>query len=265
MLGKRGVSTPHSATRSKDMIKTIHEFKLDFSHHCLFLDIDGTLIDIARSPQEVFIDPQLIQSLSALVNSMNGAVALVTGRETNFVTQSFTPPIRFYSTLHGNEIHADHSILSSATSSPEFEILKQQTAALLKKFPNTVFEDKGAAFGAHYRNAPQFKSYIHTLMRSAAAEAGENWCLQEGDMVCEIRPSKSNKGLALQKLMQLPQYQNRTPVTIGDDLTDMAMFTQAHHFGGVAIRVGQRLPVSCADYHAEDAQDIRNWLSTLTA
>ena len=47
----------------------------------LFLDVDGTLVEIAVEPDAVHVDIRLITLLTALQRKLDGAVALVSGRK----------------------------------------------------------------------------------------------------------------------------------------------------------------------------------------
>lgn len=206
----------------------------------LFLDIDGTLIDLAETPDAIDVPQFLGSDLSALSAKMSGALALVTGRSLAYADKLF-PPYRFpIAGLHGAERRmADGTVLPSPIT-PAFQALKATIAREAENLPGVLIEDKGAAIAAHYRLAPEHRMILEERMNNYSRIAGPHWTLQMGKMVIELRPASASKGLAIEAFMREAPFHGRLPLAIGDDLTDEAMFRAANALGGSSIRMGPR-------------------------
>ncbi len=228
----------------------------------LFLDIDGTLIDMALTPDLVTVPPELPPALTRLSQRLGGALALVTGRSLQNADALFEPLQFPAAGLHGAEIRVDDRLLLLEPS-PEFAALKQDLLAEAERFPGVLIEDKGAALAAHFRLAPQFEDEMQGVMQAYAGRAGPNWALQFGKMVIELRPAGSNKGNALERFLKSDVFLNRLPVAIGDDLTDEAMFAIANARGGTSIRVGAEGYQTCATGRLPSAAVVRDMLMRL--
>jgi trehalose 6-phosphate phosphatase len=211
----------------------------DFDRWALFLDIDGTLIDLADTPDGIVVPPDLPANLNAVSQRFGGALALVTGRALPYADRLFEPYRFPIAGLHGAERRTSDGTIDRVTVTPEFEALKERLAAEAKGLDGVLIEDKGAAIGAHYRLAPQFQAELEALMERAAIDAGSDFTLQRGKMVIELRPTQASKGEAVQRFLSEPSFEGRLPVAIGDDLTDEAMFATANALGGLSIRIGE--------------------------
>lgn len=231
----------------------------------LFLDIDGTLLDLAATPDGVEVPPSLPQDLERLSSRLGGAMALVTGRALPYVDALFAPHRFPVAGLHGADIRkADGGVLM-ADAPPAFEALKEALNREAETMPGVLIEDKGAAVAAHYRLAPQYEAVLGERMQHYAQEAGPGWSLQLGKMVFEIRPSHASKGDAVKLFMQDPAFMNRSVMAVGDDLTDESMFVVANNFDGHSIRVGSPGISSKAISYAPSPAYIRDMIKRLIA
>lgn len=238
-------------------------FQLSFQSCALFLDIDGTLLDIAPSPDDVQVPPDLEQTLKKLSQRMSSAMALLTGRQIDFVDRLFPDQQFAVAGLHGAE-RRDHSgLIERIEPDANFIKAKAYLRAISKKLPGVVFEDKHAAAALHFRNSPAMQSNVEHSVALAAEIAGTGWAVQRGKMVVELRPVGNDKGAALIRFMTEPIFSGRTPLVFGDDLTDEAMFRAAIEMGGYAVRIGDNLKHSCATALLPTPSDLRNWLTTL--
>jgi len=231
----------------------------------LFLDIDGTLIDLAPTPDSIVVPETLPAAIDALSARLGGAVALVTGRALRYadaLVQPFHFPI---AGLHGAEIRGTDGRELPVASSPAFEILKQSLMRAAESMPGVLIEDKGGAVAAHYRLAPQFEQPLEALMKDHAQAAGPDWALQIGKFVFEIRPARASKGDALEQLLGQAPFLDRLPLAIGDDLTDESMFAVANARGGFTIRVGQPGATTCAQATAQSPAHVRQAITELWA
>jgi trehalose 6-phosphate phosphatase len=211
-----------------------------------FLDLDGTLLDLANKPDDVKAETGLQESLELLFERTAGAVAIVTGRSTAFVDGLFPGHAFSVAGLHGAELRYGFGTQSanertgfiSPLKSQLFKQAKQEARLAASGVSGVIFEDKGKAFALHYKNAPDKADIVYQIMLRAEAQAGNSHILQAGKFVYEIKPAGSNKATAVRCFMDAAPFKNRLPVAAGDDLTDEAMFEQVNEMGGVSIRVG---------------------------
>lgn len=235
----------------------------DPSQFALFFDIDGTLIDLAPTPDAIYVPPGLADALSALSRQVQGALALVTGRSLSYADQLFAPHHFAIAGLHGTERRqVDGSIIKTEPTAA-FLAVKAELAALESRLPGVLVEDKGGAIAVHYRQNPDAGSMVENVMREAQALAGTGYALQRGKMVFEIRPDSADKGKAMAAYMAAPPFAGRIPVAVGDDLTDEAMFQQANACGGLSIRVGLSADQTHAQQRLSDPQAVRDLITSL--
>jgi trehalose 6-phosphate phosphatase len=231
---------------------------------CLFLDIDGTLVEIADTPSAVVVDPSLTALIAAVAQRLNGALALVSGRSLATIDQLFAPLELPAAGQHGAERRSASGVLSSEKSALGANL--DRARALLRAFvashPGTLFEDKGRALAVHYRLAPEHETGVRRAVTAAAAPLEARYEVQAGDKVLEIKPKGVTKATAAEAFMREPPFVGRTPVFVGDDLTDEPGLRFAERAGGVAIAVGDRLH---APWHLENPHEVRRWLAAIAA
>jgi trehalose 6-phosphate phosphatase len=224
-----------SASRQDETLSTLSSY---LQNGALFLDIDGTLLDLAPTPDEIFVPPSLPAQLDTLSQRLGGALALVTGRGLTYADRLFTPYQFPIAGLHGAERRNPDGSIFKVEPTAEFERLKIELRAETAGWTGILIEDKGAAVAAHFRLAPARQAELTELMQRFLNRAGPDWALQHGKMVLEIRPARANKGDALESFLATPAFRGRHPIAIGDDVTDEAMFGMANRLGGYSIRVG---------------------------
>jgi trehalose 6-phosphate phosphatase len=230
-----------------------------------FFDIDGTLLDIAASPDAIRVPDGLVRDLSLLDQKLGGALALVTGRSIAFVDTLF-PDARFpVAGLHGAERRGADGRVTEVELTPDFLNAKAELERRAVRWPAFLVEDKHAAIAIHYRRAPHLGDEARRLMDEIAALAGPGWTVQEGKMVVELRPAAHDKGQVLETFMAVPPFSDRRPLVFGDDLTDEAMFETANAKGGLSIRIGSpgERP-SAAALYMESPAALRAWLGNIT-
>lgn len=231
----------------------------------LFLDIDGTLLDIAQTPEAIVVPLGLPAILKRLAGRLNGALALITGRSINTVDDLFDRPPVAISGLHGAEWRGTDGRITTIPTTKAFEEARAHLRRQTADMPGVIFEDKGAAIAAHYRLAPEQETHIRTLMTGIAAHVGEGWVLQEGKQVIELRPHGRDKGDALMHLMSEKPFHGRRPVAIGDDVTDEAMFAVVNRMDGLSVRVGADDRQSLARSRIRTPSEVRDWLAQVSA
>lgn len=208
----------------------------------LFLDLDGTLIEIAPRPDLVKVPAGLPVLLARLAAMRAGAVAVVSGRTLAQIDRLLSPWRGAAAGLHGAERRrADGSLNRSADplAAAALEALRPRLAAIAGRRPGVVVEDKIAGLALHYRGAPERESEIRGLAESLRDEAGGALRVIAGKMVVEFQSRTVNKGTAIAAFLAEPPFRGRPPVFIGDDVTDEDGFAEINRRGGVTVRVGR--------------------------
>jgi trehalose 6-phosphate phosphatase len=227
----------------------------------LFLDIDGTLLDMARTPEAVVVPVELRLTLARLHDALDGALAFVSGRSLSTIDQLFMPLRTAAVGCHGAEMRGDDGILR-LLSDPVPDPVRAIFRELTDSHPGTLLEDKIYALSLHYRLAPEAKAPLEAAMeRYAPAFARENVAIQHGKSVIDARMRGVDKGVGVRALMQLPPFRGRTPVFGGDDTTDMDVFHILPELGGQGFSVGRAF--EGADYEFSSPGAVRQWLNRL--
>lgn len=233
--------------------------------YCLFLDLDGTLLELAEAPDAVVVPPGLPAELTKLSALLDGALALVTGRPLAFVDRLFPGNSFFLAGLHGAEIRTpDAGRALIAPTDRGLEAAKERIRHVAAKWPGVLVEDKGLAVAAHYRQAPEMKIPVHALMNEIASSV-PGWTLQCGKFVAELRPAGRDKGDAVRHFMERLPFSGRSPLAIGDDVTDEEMFTAVNAMGGVSLRVGPPSETTVARGRIGTPGDLRRWIEKLVS
>jgi trehalose 6-phosphate phosphatase len=231
--------------------------KREPDHWAVFLDIDGCLLDLAPTPDEIYVPPDLPGSIEKLRLRLGGALALVTGRGLSYADALFDPFPFPIAGLHGAEMRGPNGSMLYADAPAAFAQLKAVLVEEAKSMPGVLIEDKGGAVAAHYRLAPQYELALGERMRAFADAAGPDWALQLGKMVYEIRPARASKGDAIERFLGEQPFNGRLPLALGDDLTDESMFAVANARGGLSFRVGHAEAKTCAMGTVDSPTDVR--------
>jgi trehalose 6-phosphate phosphatase len=230
---------------------------------CLFLDVDGTLIELTDSPLETFADPELKTLLGQVSERLGGAVALVSGRSIDYLDALFDPLRLPAAGLHGVERRKASGVMHGASFiDTQLNGARKAVAALVQAHPGTSVEDKGRTIAVHYRMAPQSETVVRQSLAAVAAPLGSNYHIQEGNMVLEIKPRGFTKAGAIKAFMAEPPFSGRKPVFVGDDLTDQDGFRWVEDHGGISIAVGGRVQ---GQHRFENAGVVRTWLQGIAA
>lgn len=225
----------------------------------VFLDVDGTLLDFHDDPAGVAVSPELFATVRDLHAVLDGALALVSGRGLDDLDRLFGDPGWAMAGLHGLQLRgSDGRRRDQPIDTAVRARLQQRAEAALATLDGVQLEDKGAAIALHCRRTPE----RFEAMRDAALELVEGlpgYELQAGNLVMEIKPSGMDKGKAVEQLLQSPPFASRTPVYLGDDLTDEHAFEAVRAAGGWAIRVGDRTPTA-AQFTLPHTVAVQHWL-----
>jgi trehalose 6-phosphate phosphatase len=229
---------------------------------CLFLDIDGTLLELAVTPAAVVVDRELKDLLARLAQTLEGAVALVSGRSIDVMDRLFAPLRLPSAGLHGLERRTASGERRGAQGVDALlDDARASLAAFVDAHPGTLLEDKARALAVHFRMAPHFAEPARRAVE-AAARSVSGYHVQEGKMVLEIKPRQVTKGTAVQAFMDEPPFRGRKPVFVGDDLTDEDGLRSAERMGGISVAVGDRIE---GQWHLESPAEVRRWLASVAA
>ncbi|MBB5049561.1 trehalose 6-phosphate phosphatase [Rhodopseudomonas rhenobacensis] len=229
----------------------------------ILLDIDGTLLDLAPTPREVWVPPGLEATLTGLHARTGGAMALVSGRSLNDIDLIFAP-VRFPGVGgHGAEMRLTGDGELMPTQAPPLDKdLKGRLAAIAKLSPGILLEDKGYSLALHYRLAPHAEKAIYEAVALIRAELPSAPIeVLPGKSVCEIKHAGFTKATGVLDLMQHAPFQGRRPVFIGDDVTDETVFAIMPDLQGFAFSVGRHSRGVAG--HFEQPRDVRAWLASL--
>ncbi len=203
----------------------------------LFLDIDGTLLDIAEKPDLVTVPLTLPPALAALRNRLNGAIAFISGRTLAEIDRFF--PGQFPAAAeHGATLRDAQGATHHITQRPKsYNLWLQTLSQAAADMPGTIIEQKTVGIVIHFRQAPQFGPRIKALAESLITDS--NTILLPAHMAYELRPIGASKDAALTWFMSKPPFANRHPIFIGDDTTDEPAIALANHLGGTGLHVNR--------------------------
>lgn len=228
----------------------------ELTEHALFVDFDGTLVEIAPGPDAIEVAEDLGTRLDGLAARLDHGLAVVTGRSLDNL-ESFLDGSHFYRAgSHGAHVVApDGQTLREAYALPDVAI------ATLKHFAaerGLLYERKAHGGAVHYRSDPAQEEAVREIAASVAAEHG--LAVKQGKCVVELVWPGADKGGAVRLLSECAPFAEAKPVFIGDDVTDEDGMAAAAALGGFGIAVGER-PSDNASYHLDTVKDVHAWLN----
>lgn len=236
--------------------------QLTRSNTALFLDLDGTLAEIVDHPDAIFIPPPVVHALAVLQRALDGALAIVSGRDLQDVERHLGNGIVCIAGIHGlqrrdargvrHDIKVDESAVSALAA-----LISDAVASR----PGLYLETKPASVALHYRRHPELKDFCSTLAQMVAGKV-DGAHIVHGKMVVEIKLNAVHKGDAVRAFMDEPPFRGRVPIYAGDDITDQDAFEAVKLTAGVSIAVGD--DASGADYRAADPKSFVSWLINLS-
>jgi trehalose 6-phosphate phosphatase len=230
---------------------------------CLFLDVDGTLIELTDTPSQTSGDAEIKTLLREVAERLGGAVALISGRKIATLDELFAPLRLPAAGLHGVERRKmDGSVQGASFIDAQLARARDSLKALVEAHPGTLFEDKERTIAVHFRTAPHFAEAIRDAVIDIAKPLGSNYHIQGGKMLYEIKPRGFSKATAIQAFMKESPFRGRRPVFIGDDLTDRDGFSMVEEHGGLSIAVGDHVQ---AQYYLSDVAAVRALLRQTAA
>ena len=228
----------------------------------LFFDVDGTLIDIAPHPDDVVVSPALVLDLRSALSRFGGAVALISGRTVGNLDLLFAPLRMPASGVHGAEFRFEPDGMIETLGLGLPTAVWEQLMVLLAGLPGVLVENKTYSFAVHYRATPHLRGDLEaTLAGFIASHADLGLKLMPGHYVFELKPPAINKGAAISRFLEVPEFRGRRPIFLGDDVTDQAGFDMVLAHGGFAYSVGA--PASGVSGHFANPATVREWLSSI--
>jgi len=226
----------------------------------LFLDFDGTLVELASTPDGVVVDLQLVLLLDRLSKHLNGRLAIISGRPVAGLRDLLPISVTAVGS-HGMEFGNVDGTIDIQVRPEGLEATLLDMRQLAAACPGVIVEDKPLGAALHYRQAPQAEEACTTL----ATELAEKHCLhlQPGKLMIEVRAPGGDKGTAIERLMREPDMLGARPVFMGDDLTDEAGFAAADKLGGAGILIGPERSTR-ARYRLAGVKHARSWLDEAT-
>ena len=233
----------------------------------LFIDVDGTLLEIASQPELVTVPPGLPELLEHLAHRHGGALALVSGRPLTELDRLFRPWHGAAAGLHGAERRRGDGIAAGGPDDPAdraaisaIDRLRTELRDFVRNLPGVRLEDKGRTLAVHYRAAPQAEDAVRrTVARVTRADA-ELLRTIAGKMVVEVQPRHHGKDRAIAAFMAEPPFRGRRPVFLGDDTTDEDGFAEVNRREGISIRIGAPRPTT-AKYELPSVAAALSWLA----
>jgi trehalose 6-phosphate phosphatase len=228
----------------------------------LFIDIDGTLLSVAPTPDAVMVPADLVQLLDGLASGLGGAIAILTGRRVADADRLFAPLKLVASGVHGTELRSERGgpIATLAPTIPSDVIGAMNNIAGVAS--GILVEQKGCGVAVHYRNAPLARRALETELAAIIAASSYDLVLRKGRKVLEAIPNGYSKGTALAALLSRPPFKGRSPVMVGDDVGDEPAFLTAERLGGMALRVaGEHFDKQEADF--DGVAGVHAWLKAL--
>lgn len=228
--------------------------------YAFFLDVDGTLLEIADTPSAVRVDMELLELIGRLFRISGGALALVSGRSISDLEELLGMLRLPLAGQHGLERRDSAGRLWIHAAPPGAKCaIKEALVPVLTRHTGLLLEDKGLTLALHYRQAPHLAAYAHRLMSRLMQDAAGELELQKGKRVIEIKPAGIDKGTAVAEYLSESPFRGRHPVFIGDDLNDEHGFAEVNRMGGISIKVGPG--ASCARYRLPHVAAVRHWLN----
>lgn len=223
----------------------------------LFLDFDGTLVELAETPDAILVRPDLAPMLGRLHHRLAGRVAIVSGRSVADLDRHLPEAGIAVSGSHGLELRLDGGSHVSPPAPPGLDEVRERVRRFAAARPGLLVENKPVGVALHYRRAPAEAVPVTAYMETVARDAG--LMVQLGSQVVELRPAGADKGDALRAIMAHVPFVGARPVFLGDDLTDEHAFDAAARLGGDGILVGPNRATG-AHYRLPSVAAVAQWL-----
>jgi trehalose 6-phosphate phosphatase len=237
--------------------------QLSVTSTALFLDFDGTLACLVDRPENVRVNAKTLEHLARTFQNLDGALAIVTGRDLAALDEFLAPHIFPASGIHGFETRTyDGSVHRLSANLDALGRVAQTLAAYADQHKGLLLETKPASIALHYRLRPELKADCEQLAIDALGSE-TSLRIMQGKMVIEIKAHEGDKGQAVAAFLEDPPFKSRIPVFIGDDITDEAAFAAINARSGISIKVGAG--DTAARYRLAGPSAVHDWLDRFAA
>ena len=222
----------------------------------LFLDFDGTLVELAPTPDTISVRKGLGDALLLLRDRLDGRLALVSGRSVSDIRKYLGDVSVAMAGSHGGEIVSASGMPIGASNAAVTNDLR----GALRSFADENglgYEEKTQGAALHYRAQPELEAKAHSFAQTLAEQ--HDLATKRGKCVIELVPHGVDKGRAVETLLEQAEYCDALPLFIGDDVTDEDGFKACNRKGGAGICVGTREQTS-ATYQLRDVAAVHEWL-----
>jgi trehalose 6-phosphate phosphatase len=223
----------------------------------LFLDFDGTLVELAEAPDAIRVPGGLTGLLEHLAARLEGRLAIVSGRALADLDRHVRCAGAAMSGSHGLELRLAGGTALPVARPAGLDEARQAVRRFAAEAEGLLVEDKPASVALHFRQAPKRGAEVAAFADDLARRTG--LVVQHGKMVAELRPAGADKGDALKALMREPVFAGARPLFMGDDLTDEHAFTAAAEMGGAGVLVGPGR-ATAARYRLSGVAAVADWL-----
>ncbi len=233
----------------------------DLKGHAIFLDLDGTIAEIAEHPDDVCVQPATLRLLETLSDKSDGALAVISGRELSAIDRLLHPLKLPAAGVHGLERRDAAGVLHGAQAM-ELHPISFVFEKALGDETGVIIERKRGAVALHYRLRPDLERRCCEIVKEVLGQRGDVRLIH-GKMVFEILQKGADKGSVISAFLKEPPFQGRIPIFAGDDVTDEAGFATVNREGGISIKVGGQ--ETGARFRASNVQELERWLRDLVA
>lgn len=229
----------------------------------LFLDLDGTLVEIVDHPSLTAASPRLRTLLPQLPEACGGAVAVITGRRIEEVDRILAPHAFLAAGVHGLQRRSVSGAMWSFDPADALTEVRRLVEPFVAAHDGLWIEDKQLAFAVHYRSRPELEEEVHRFVGTLQMKLPPDIEILLGQHVFEVKPGISDKGRAIEAFMEEVPFVGRLPIFVGDDVTDEAGFRSVNALGGVSVKVGSGPTI--ARWRLPDVDAVIGWLERVVS
>ena len=232
--------------------------QIDWHNNALFLDFDGTLVEIIDDPAKVELSSDTRHALTVLYRRLEGALAIISGRDLEDLRGRLAPFSPALAGSHGIEQRdaAGRVRINGGHALDELNGLREPLQELAMRH-GLLLERKTGALSLHFRNRPELETECRAFV-AKLVNARPGLRVIHGNMVAEISLAGNDKGVAVAAFMKEDPFKGRLPVMVGDDTTDEDAFRAANDLGGFGVRIGSG--TTNARYRIASTAQFLTWL-----
>lgn len=231
---------------------------IDTKHTAIFLDFDGTLVEIAEHPDLVQLSTVTQNSVAQIYLALGGALAVITGRDISDVDKFLKPLHLPVAGVHGLKRRStDGLVHGPLVDGWAIAALNDRLQKFVSGSSGLLLERKPGSIALHYRARPDLERRCVEAMDDAI-HGVEGIHLIRGKMVIEAKADTSDKGGAIRDFLSEPPFAGRTPFFAGDDVTDEDAFAVVNSRQGISVKVGPGQTL--ARYRANSTPEFLDWL-----